>query len=152
MYYTFSHSKSCQGTSLENRSGLVNVGRVTLLFTGKYNAGPAAKFLQLASWHFTSYFNCWARGLVRFLCAQSKYVCTFSESYRSARLTEVSWDTEINYFHYNFINCIVFYFGASRIQFKCNTRIKRNRLHCNSAQNPGRRWPDSLFYHFCYFI
>jgi len=84
MYYTFSHSKSCQGTSLENRSALVIVGRVTLPFTGKYNAGPAAKFLQLATWHFTSYFNCRARGLVRFLCAQSKCICTFSESYLNA--------------------------------------------------------------------
>jgi len=47
---------------LKKRSALVNVGRVTLPFTAKYNAGPAAKFLQLATWNFTSYFNCCGRG------------------------------------------------------------------------------------------
>jgi len=47
---------------LKNRNALVNVGRVTLTFPGKYNAGPAAKFLQLKSLHFTSCFNCCGRG------------------------------------------------------------------------------------------
>jgi transposase len=51
---------------------------------------------------------------------------------------------------------MVFYFGASRIQLKCNVMPVPNETDCIVIQRriwvEDGRWSDCLFYHFYYFI